>query len=276
MAHMLVLRFGVRMQEVSWVSDMRDWTSEDNRRVGRSMATIIRMVQTGDAACDAWRRHYPQLDNLFEIDGFEDFMVIIASSLLRDNKYGMIFRVSIRAALSTIDAATDIYVIATYYESPALVGQANALLAMITTNLVVQILSVLAQYQKKSLAIKLKEVLISIFFLRPALDAYRVLTNHEDDEATFDSLSEMIANKIIELGTESIPGCVLQLFVWQNNPEQAGTLALASIGISAMTTGFTSAIVLFDMDVGVLHRKNQPKFYGYIPDNNGRGEGVSC
>ena len=33
--------------------------------------------------------------------------------------------------MSTFDAATDIYVIATYYQSNALVGQAHALLAMI-------------------------------------------------------------------------------------------------------------------------------------------------
>jgi len=39
------------------------------------------------------------------------------------------FRVSVRAALSTIDAATDIYVITTYYESDSLVGQARALLS---------------------------------------------------------------------------------------------------------------------------------------------------
>jgi len=44
-------------------------------------------------------------------------MNVIASNLLRDNKYGLIFRVSIGAALSTIDAATDIYVISTYVAS---------------------------------------------------------------------------------------------------------------------------------------------------------------
>ena len=58
----------------------------------------------------------------------------------------MVFRVSVGAALSTIDAAMDIYVISTYYQSDALVGQALALLAMITTNLVLQIIMVLGQY----------------------------------------------------------------------------------------------------------------------------------
>ena len=57
--------------------------------------------------------------------------------------------------------------------------------------------------------------------------------------------------------------------MWLSNPEEAGTFALASIGISAATTGFTSAIISFDMYVDVAHRKVQPKFYGYIPDDNG-------
>ena len=79
----------------------------------------------------------------------------------------------------------------------------------------------------------------------------------------------MLANKGIELATESIPGCVLQLYVWLTNPGEAGTYALPSIIISALTTGFTSAMMAYDMDVDVPHRQNQPKFYGYIPDDNG-------
>jgi len=59
------------------------------------------------------------------------------------------------------------------------------------------------------LASKLKEVLITLSFLCPAVDAYRVSTNHEDEDATVDSLNEMVANKGIELATENIPGCVL-------------------------------------------------------------------
>jgi len=52
------------------------------------------MVQTNDAAVDAWRSNYPQLDILFDdVTGFNEFMLVIVSGLLRDNKYGMLFRV---------------------------------------------------------------------------------------------------------------------------------------------------------------------------------------
>jgi len=146
LAHIKIKRFGLLVQEVSWTSDMVDWSEEDCRRVGRSMATLLRMVQKGEMAVDAWKKHYPQLCGLFEVEaGFERFMVVFADNNLRDNKYGLIFRVTVRAALSTIDAATDIYVISTYYESAALATQANAMLTMLTLNMIMQVLTIFGQ-----------------------------------------------------------------------------------------------------------------------------------
>ena len=108
----------------------------------------------------------------------------------------------------------------------------------------------------------MKEVLITLFFLRPAVDAYRVSTNYEDEDASIGALQEMMVNKAIELATESIPGCVLQIYVWLSFPDEAGTFALVSIFLCALTTGYTSAMISFDFDVDVAQRKKQPKFYG--------------
>ena len=166
-------------------------------------------------------------------------------------------------------AATDIYVITTYYQSEELRAQANALLAMITVNMIIQLTTVLAQYKKKSMAVKLYEVIICPFFLHPAVDAYRVSTNHEDEEEMLDSLTEILVNKCTELATESITGCILQLYVWLINPDNAGVFALLSIGVSALTTGHTCAMIAFDVDIDVTKRKNQPLFYGDVPDVNG-------
>ena len=113
---------------------------------------------------------------------------------------------------------------------------------------------------------KLRETLICLLFLRPAVDAYRVSTNHDDSTHTVSNLNILTVNKTLELSTESIPACILQLCVWLTNKEEAGTYALASIAISALTTGYASAIIAFDMDVDVSHRKHQPRFYGFIPD----------
>ena len=127
--------------------------------------------------------------------GIDAFMLVIANNLLRDNRYGMILRVSTGAVLSVIDAVSDLYILNTYY-SQDLDFQANTLLAMIVTSMFLQILCVFTQYQKKSWGVMARELLITLLFLRPAVDAFRVSTNHKDDEATFDTLAEMMINKV--------------------------------------------------------------------------------
>ena len=72
------------------------------------------------------------------------------------------------------------------------------------------------------------------------------------------------------MGAESIPGCVLQCYIWLSSPELAGLATLVSILISAATTGTSSAIIAFDKDVDEKGRKEMPQFYGYIPDDHSR------
>ena len=48
----------------------------------------------------------------------------------------------------------------------------------------------------------------------------------------------------------------------------SGAGPLLSIGVSALTTGFASAMISFDRDVDPQGRKINPKFYGYIPDGH--------
>ena len=192
LAHALVLRLGVRVEEVDWTRDTMDWDPEDCRLVGRAIATVMRMCQTGEATLGAWKLNYPQLSLLFEeVEGFEEFMLVVTNNLLRDNKFGMIFRVGTGALLSTVDAMTDIYVLITYYQSDELVMQAWALTIMLLVNMMLQFLTVFAQYNKKSLTVKVKEVLISLFFLRPAVDAYRISTNYKDDEELVEPLTQV-------------------------------------------------------------------------------------
>jgi len=148
---------------------------------------------------EAWRLHYTQLRELTELEGIESFMVDIFSNLLRDSKWGMILRVSVGALLSMLDGGTDIYTISTYYKSDKLTWQANAMLAMLLMNMLTQVLNVLANYQKHPWQTKLKEILICLTFLRPAVDAYRVSTNYEDKMATVSPLQEMIINKSLEV-----------------------------------------------------------------------------
>ena len=195
LAHMLVLRLGWQVNKVE--SKISELSVEDCRQVGRSMATFMREFQQGETAIEAWRLNYQQINILFDqVEGFDSFMLIIANNILRDNKFGMMFRVAVGAALSTIDAMTDIYVIKTYYDIKRLHVQANSMLVMICTNVAFQLLVVIAQHRRKNWKVKLREAMITILFLRPAIDAFRVSTNHEDSDATIDPLLEMICNKV--------------------------------------------------------------------------------
>ena len=59
------------------------------------------------------------------------------------------------------------------------------------------------------------------------------------------------------------------MYVLLTRPDAWGNGAIFSIVMSALVTGYTSAMIAFDKDVDAQSRKNQPKFYGYIPDENG-------
>jgi len=52
-AHFLVLRFGFKVQSVD--TPISDCTEEDCRRIGRSIAPMLREQQTGEGALEAWR-----------------------------------------------------------------------------------------------------------------------------------------------------------------------------------------------------------------------------
>ena len=197
--------------------------------------------------------------------GLKEFLIAIAKNMKRDSIYGTVYWVGIGALLSVTGVAADLYVVSTYYQSDELIRKANALLAMMSVNIFVQLVSVVAQYgSSKSWTKMLKGTAIFLLFMRPIVDAYRIGKDDENDKhkTTVSSMSYMILNKSVELATENVTGCILQLYVWLNNKEEAGSFALISIGISALTTGYTSAIISFESDVGLNHRKNQPRFYG--------------
>jgi len=194
-------------------------------------------------------------------------MLAIAQNLVRDSMWGVVYRVSVGVAFSTTDAATDVYTILVY-KAAGLTGRATALALMMGLNMLLQLGLVWFQYRKKSWKKKLYECAICLVFLRPAVDAYRVATNHVDKDLMCDPLGEMVCNKGAELFSESIPGCVLQCYVLLENPELISVGAVASLLISATTTGFTSSMITFDLDVDSSHRKNQPAFYGFIPDSH--------
>jgi len=136
-----------KIGRIDSVGAVLDWTECDVNVASTALRALIRLRKTGSSAVDAWRRNYPQIGRLFdEVEGVEVVINVIASNLLGDSKFGLVFRVSLGAGLSMTDAVTDISVITTYYSHNELVTQANALLSMLLLNLFIQLLGVHAQY----------------------------------------------------------------------------------------------------------------------------------
>jgi len=179
---------------------------------------------------------------------------------------GLAKRVTLGALLSVMDMITDMGVINTYQASGK-TSQANSLIAMIGSSLAAQLLFTYGFNRKKSKGVILRELAFVVSFLKPGVDAYRVATGYEDKDSKVSPLVEMAMGKCSELAFESVPGGLLQAYVFINSPEKTMFL-LGSILISTLTTGFSSAMISFDMDVSVANRKEVPLFYGYIKDSN--------
>jgi len=165
-----------------------------------------------------------------------------------------------------MDMITDMGVINTYQASGNTSG-ANSLIAMIGSSLCVQLLAAYIQNMKKSKWVILRELAFVVTFLKPGVDAFRVATGHKDKDSKVTPLVEMVTGKCAELAFESIPGSLLQAYMFINSPEKTMFL-LISILISTLTTGFSSAMISYDMDVSVANRKEVPLFYGYIKDGS--------
>jgi hypothetical protein len=70
---------------------------------------------------------------------------------------------------------------------------------------------------------------------------------------------------------EAIPGCIVQVQTIIHLIQvgiQPSKAALFSVLISALSTGFTSAVFTFDYDINPVGRALDPDFYGMIPDGS--------
>ena len=165
-----------------------------------------------------------------------------------------------------MDMISDAVVIKSY-QAIGYISGAYSLIVMIGSSLAIQLLTAYAQNHKKSKWIILRELAFVVTFVKPGVDAYRVATCYETKGTTASPLIELVVVKMVELAFESVPGSLLQAYVFINSPEKT-TFFLVSILISTLTTGFASAMISFDMDVSVANRKEVPLFYGYIKDGN--------
>ena len=189
--------------------------------------------------------------------------------------WGLKERVIMGAGLSLLDMATDLFVIVGHMGNEETMGYGWSLLGMIVASMACQLLLVYGQHRKKP-AKMLGEMLIVLTGLKPGFDAKNVISGKEMEEHNaVDAKIEMVLSKLGEMFCESVPWCILQLFVILKSGDRNES-ALVSVAVSALTAGFSSASVAFDYDVDPQKRRQSPDFYGYIPDAKSRTVIFGC
>jgi hypothetical protein len=106
-------------------------------------------------------------------------MVTLAKAALKQSKFGLYYRASLGAGLSTMDMLSDIYII-TVFEAEGNTTYAKANIITIGVNIFLQLLIVYAQTGRNVLGSAFwKESLITAVGLKPGLDALRVCQGRE-------------------------------------------------------------------------------------------------
>jgi hypothetical protein len=260
-----------RMTFASSVSTKLECLSEaEAGTIARSLAPALRQRKTAAAGVYQWSRQNRSMIELFERHKWmEDLVLAIAQDVLETAPWGLVWRVGTGSCLSLLDMSTDIRVVVNFMSTPGQEGYGLLLLGFIVWNLVMQsVVSIAQNWQRKDYL--LREILIIVTGMKPTADAYRVIRgNVQQDHQLIDAKMELVLSKGIELWTESIPGCIIQIYaalrIMQRGEELSGQVT-ASILISLLTTGFGSASMSYDFDTDPAKRRETPAFYGFIPD----------
>jgi hypothetical protein len=246
--------------------------------MGSALPASLAAALTSQSAVDEWILRYPSLRELdAKCAWFRPMMIACASEILGKVSWGVKFRVCFGAGLSFTDMVSDFFIIYNYINGENTEHFGFALLAMVLLSLTCQLIIVWVQNPMKNVKMMLVEMIMVLVGLKPGLDAYKVATDRDQlVYNTFDPKFELILNKFVEMFAESLPGCMLQSYVFIDQVFQSSAkdwfdgdakIKLASILISAATAGYTSASITYDNDVDPVKRRTNMGFYGFIPDD---------
>jgi hypothetical protein len=176
-------------------------------------------------------------------------MDTIAQRLLESVSWGTKLRLYLGAGLSTMDLITDLYM--TYsYATTGFGGFAIGLGVMVGLNIFWNSLFIFVNKRKGPPRVMVKELLIVLSGLAPGIHAMRVANGEErSDYAKLDPEIELVYTRCFEMALESAPGSILQtysMFASLKKGERLSKRALASILVSAFTTGFGAAVISFE------------------------------
>ena len=173
-------------------------------------------------------------------------MDTIAQRLLESVSWGLKMRLYTGAGLGTMDLVSDLYMIF-YYSTTGQQGTALSLAIMVGLCLLGQLLMVLGQTYKAPRRVMVREMLVVLTGIAPGIHAMRVANGADQDEhAKIDHDLVLTCTRGLEMAMESIPGSLLQVHALLKSDGGFSKAALASIIMSALTTGFSAATISFE------------------------------
>jgi hypothetical protein len=177
-------------------------------------------------------------------------MDTIAQRLLESVGWGLKMRLYTGAGLSTMDLLSDMYMIYTY-ATTGQPGTALSLAIMVGLCLLGQLSLVWLQSRKGPTRVMLKEALIVLTGIAPGIHAMRVANGSEQGEgAAMSAELGLVFTRGQEMCFEAIPGSILQVHACLQAMKDGGSVskvALGSIIMSALTTGFSAATISFEL-----------------------------
>ena len=206
------------------------------------------------------------------IFGFDMFLLV---SLTSYPSRAFFVRVGIGAVMSIIDLVKDVYIAYIYWTSERFFFF-NLTMAMLTTSFFLNFVIIFVQNKGLGWRKMLAEILILLVGLKPAADAMRVASGATmEDGQLLNALGEMSFCKAIELFSESIPAVIIQIAAIAASSDDTSTSEVVPLLVSAISAGFISATISYDMDTDPEQRKNVPEFFGYVPNSAKRRTGMT-
>jgi len=136
------------------------------RKIGRSLMPALKQRKTAVAGLHQWKMRNRSMVELFERYGWVESMLLeVAQEVMNTAPWGLMWRVCTGATLSVLDIITDVVVIVGYMGKEETRGYGYSLLMMLVGSMVLQLLIVFAQNQKKPWVMA-KEMLVVITGLK--------------------------------------------------------------------------------------------------------------
>ncbi|GMH72745.1 hypothetical protein TL16_g05998 [Triparma laevis f. inornata] len=250
-------------------------------QIGRNLIPALRSKKKVEAGIDQWRvQNRAAREFLEDNPWFQTTLKIVSKGVVRTAPWGLFWRVTVGAVLSVADLLTDVNVARQYHEDGRH-NYRNMCIVSILAAMFLQLVLVFSQHKHQGFFRVMREGFWVLTGLKTTADAYRVATAQQKEHGSMmDPLEEMTYSKCIEIFAEAIPGILIQMKSMLELPEvgeggegdseffgSKNVALLVSIGISALTVGFTSGQISYDYDSDPERRDKSPEFYGFIPDS---------